>query len=72
MTLSRDSRSTLTSELQGTIVGLFVEVGGAVREGQVVALVESMKMHHEVTSTSAGVVHAVLVATGDTVHAGSR
>ena len=70
MTLPRDSTSIVASELQGTIVGLFVDVGGAVREGQVVALVESMKMHHEVTSPSTGVVDAVLVANGDTVHAG--
>jgi acetyl-CoA carboxylase carboxyltransferase component len=70
MTVPRDSRSTVISELQGTIVGLFAEVGGTVREGEVVALVESMKMHHEVTSPCAGVIHAVLVVTGDTVHAG--
>jgi acetyl-CoA carboxylase carboxyltransferase component len=70
MTLPMDSRSTVTSELQGTIVGLFVDVGGTVREGEVVALVESMKMHHEVTSPTDGVVQAVLVVTGDTVHAG--
>src|SRR5215203_2546869 len=39
---------SIGSELQGTIVGLFVEPGETVRQGAVVALIESMKMHHEV------------------------
>ena len=39
---------TVASELQGTIVGVFVEPGDIVRQGSVVALIESMKMHHEV------------------------
>ena len=36
--------------------GLFVEVGTPVRAGDVLALVESMKMHHEVVAPVAGVV----------------
>ena len=58
------------SELQGTIVGVFVEAGAPVRLGQVLALVESMKMHHEITATVAGLVESVTVADGDTVAAG--
>ena len=40
----------VTSELQGTIVGVFVERGATVERGHVLALIESMKMHHEVTA----------------------
>ena len=58
------------SELQGTIVGVFVEAGSPVRAGQVVALVESMKMHHEVTALVAGLVESVSIVDGDTVAAG--
>jgi acetyl-CoA carboxylase carboxyltransferase component len=58
------------SELQGTIVGVFVEVGSVVRSGQVLALVESMKMHHEITSPVGGVVELVMIADGDSVAAG--
>jgi acetyl-CoA carboxylase carboxyltransferase component len=58
------------TELQGTIVGVFVEVGATVRAGQVLALVESMKMHHEITSPVGGVVDVVSIADGDTVTAG--
>ena len=60
----------VTSDLQGTIVGVFVDAGSIVRAGQVVALVESMKMHHEVVSPSDGVVDAVMIADGDTIVAG--
>ncbi|HYN31206.1 MAG TPA: carboxyl transferase domain-containing protein [Ilumatobacteraceae bacterium] len=60
----------MKSELQGTIVGVFVEAGSPVRLGQVLALVESMKMHHEITAVVAGLVESVAIADGDTVAAG--
>jgi acetyl-CoA carboxylase carboxyltransferase component len=60
----------VTAQLQGTIVGLLVEAGASVRAGQVVALVESMKMHHEVVAPVDGVVESVAVADGDTVAVG--
>ena len=40
----------VTAELQGTIVAVFVEVGTSVGAGDVLALVESMKMHHELVT----------------------
>jgi len=61
---------TVSSQLQGTIVGLFVEVGSHVRTGEVIALVESMKMHHEIAASVAGVVDAVEVHEGATVAIG--
>jgi acetyl-CoA carboxylase carboxyltransferase component len=61
---------TVPSQLQGTIVGLFVEVGSRVRTGEVVALVESMKMHHEICASVDGVVDAVDVREGETVAIG--
>ncbi len=61
---------TVSSQLQGTIVGLFVEVGTSVRAGEVLALVESMKMHHEVLAPVTGVVHSVAVDQGATVTIG--
>jgi acetyl-CoA carboxylase carboxyltransferase component len=60
----------VASELQGTVVGLFVDVGASVRAGEVLALVESMKMHHEITAPAAGVVETVGVSDGATVAAG--
>jgi acetyl-CoA carboxylase carboxyltransferase component len=61
---------TVVSPLQGTIVAVFVEPGATVAAGAVVALVESMKMHHEVIASSSGAVAAVDVAIGDTVAEG--
>ncbi|MGZ6792299.1 MAG: biotin/lipoyl-containing protein, partial [Mycobacteriales bacterium] len=57
---------TLTSPLQGTVVAC-VEAGSAVRAGQAVVVVESMKMEHAVAATEAGTVGVVHVAVGDTV-----
>jgi acetyl-CoA carboxylase carboxyltransferase component len=60
---------TITSELQGTIVSLLVDDGSTVAAGRVLALIESMKMHHEVRSPCAGVVR-LRVQEGTTVMAG--
>src|SRR6478736_3147733 len=62
----------VTSELQGTIVGVFVERGTAVDRGHVLALIESMKMHHEVVAPQAGTVGEVLAAVGSAVVVGER
>ena len=60
----------VVSELQGTIIGLFVEAGSIVRDREVLALVESMKMHHEITAPSAGTIEQVGMSVGDTIAAG--
>ena len=61
---------TVSSELQGLIVGVFVEVGSRVRAGAVVALIESMKMHYDVVTVSAGIVESIEVEDGDSVAIG--
>lgn len=48
----------------------FVQEGDAVQAGQVLGLIEVMKMMAEVRSPAAGVVRAVLVENGATVQAG--
>lgn len=58
------------SELQGTVVSVTVEAGAAVRTGQILALVESMKMHHEVVAVASGTIRSIDVADGETVSAG--
>ena len=62
----------VSADLQGTIVGLFVEVGAAVGAGDVLALVESMKMHHEVVAPFGGVIDSISVVQGDTVAIGQE
>ena len=62
----------VTSSLQGTIISVEVAVGDSVVPGSVLALVESMKLHHEVRADHAGVVVSLEVAVGATVHPGDR
>jgi acetyl-CoA carboxylase carboxyltransferase component len=63
---------SIRSELQGTIVSLVVGVGDAVGAGTVLALVESMKLHHEVVASGPGVVSEISVPVGATVHPGDQ
>jgi acetyl-CoA carboxylase carboxyltransferase component len=62
--------TAVASRLQGTVVSIEVEVGSAVAAGATLALLESMKLHHEVIAPSAGVVRSIGVAVGFTVHPG--
>ena len=63
---------TVSSSMQGTIVSIEVEIGSSVAPETVLALVESMKLHHEVRAEFAGVVRSIEVAVGATVHPGDR
>ena len=62
----------VSAELQGTIVGSFVEVGSTVRAGDVLALVESMKMHHEIIAPVDGVIDWLAFEQGSTVAIGQE
>src|SRR5205085_6429775 len=57
----------IRSPLAGSVVAVTVEAGRSVRAGAVLAIVESMKMEHEVRAESDGEVAAVRVAAGDVV-----
>jgi len=59
------------AELQGTVVTVEVEVGQAVEPGTIVALVESMKLHHEVRAGVAGTVTEIHAEPGRTVAPGT-
>jgi acetyl-CoA carboxylase carboxyltransferase component len=61
---------TVISHLQGTVVSVEVAPGDHVGVGTVLALVESMKLHHEVHTEWDGVVETVVVEVGSTVHPG--
>ncbi len=53
--------------LPGSIFKVLVNVGDKVTEGQVVVIIEAMKMEIEVTAPNAGVVSTVKVKQGDTI-----
>lgn len=62
----------VVTELQGTIVEMNVDQGAVVRKGTVVALIESMKMHHDIVAPADGVVSAVDAQVGATLMVGDR
>ena len=53
--------------LQGTVIGLMIQPGDEVREGQPLFVMEAMKMEHVVAADVSGVVRLVAVGEGDTV-----
>ncbi len=57
----------LMAPLPGTIVELFVRPGDDVEIGQIVLVIEAMKMKNSIRSTRAGTVAEVLVSAGQTV-----
>ena len=57
----------LTAPLPGTIVEVFVKSGEEIDTGNVVLVIEAMKMKNSIRSTRAGKIAEVLVAVGQTV-----
>ena len=49
---------------------MLVEEGQEVRRGETVAVLEAMKMEHDIKSTSAGIVREVSMGVGDVVREG--
>jgi len=58
----------LISPTTGVLVSLLVKEGDAVQVGQVVAVLEAMKMEFEVRATTAGRVHSLAAGEGDAVN----
>ena len=61
----------VTAPLPGVIIGLKVNVGDVVKPGQVVAVLEAMKMENEIEAEFGGTVTAINVAKGDSVLEGA-
>jgi acetyl-CoA/propionyl-CoA carboxylase biotin carboxyl carrier protein len=60
----------VTSPMQGTVLSVAVEQGGPVRAGELVCVVEAMKMENELVAHRDGVVAELLVAPGQQVALG--
>lgn len=65
------SAGAITAPMPGKVVSVAVGEGDTVEAGQVVVVLEAMKMETGVKSPAAGTVKAVHVAAGDTVDAGA-
>ena len=56
--------------LPGTVIAVHVEAGQRVEEGELLMVVEAMKMEHKITASAASVVSEVRFAVGDRVDQG--
>ncbi len=61
----------LTAPLQGNMWKVLVEQGQAVEEGQIICIIEAMKMENEIVAHKAGVVESLSVKEGDPIQSGA-
>ena len=59
--------SELTAPLPGTVIEIFVKAGEYIEAGQIILIIEAMKMKNSIRSTRAGKITEVLVNAGQTV-----
>ena len=62
---------TISSPMPGTIVSVNVDAGKAVKKGDILVVLEAMKMENEIKCPRDGVVASVSVNKGDTVDTGA-
>ena len=60
----------ISAPMPGTLLSVAVSKGDTVKEGDVLCVLEAMKMENEIKSTASGTVVAVGVAKGATVNSG--
>ena len=68
---SAASGDAVTAPMQGTIVKIAVEEGQQVAEGDLVVVLEAMKMEQPITAHKAGTVTALSASPGETVNSGT-
>ena len=62
--------TTVNSPMPGTIMSVAVKVGDAVKSGDVLCILEAMKMENEIVAPSDGTVASVNVSQGQSVNSG--
>jgi acetyl-CoA/propionyl-CoA carboxylase biotin carboxyl carrier protein len=65
--LAGDAAGTITSPMQGTVLSVAVTEGASVAAGDLICVVEAMKMENEIVSAADGVVSELAIAAGDQV-----
>ena len=65
--VSSGTGADVTSPMPGKVFKLVAKPGDSVSEGQVIMILEAMKMENEIVAPQAGVVDAILVKEGDMV-----
>jgi acetyl-CoA/propionyl-CoA carboxylase biotin carboxyl carrier protein len=67
---AKPSSDALTSPMQGNVWRIQVEQGQQVAEGDVVTIIEAMKMENEITAHKSGVIAELPITVGDSVRSG--
>ena len=65
-----ENATTVNAPMPGKILNIKVNVGDSVNNGDLVLLLEAMKMENEVFATAAGKVTEIRVKSGDSVNTG--
>jgi oxaloacetate decarboxylase alpha subunit len=66
------SGTSVTSPLPGSVFSLKVTVGDQVNEGDVVIIMESMKMETEIHATASGTINSIQVQEGQKINTGDN
>ena len=66
------SSGGVAAPMPGQVIAVNVKAGDAVKPGDVLVVVEAMKMEHSITAAKAGTVKKVLFAPGDRVEEGTE
>ena len=61
----------ITAPMPGKILGVKASAGQAVKRGQVVVILEAMKMENEIVAPQDGVIASIDVSTGESVDPGA-
>ncbi|MBL0205850.1 carboxyl transferase domain-containing protein [Candidatus Neomicrothrix sp.] len=69
---ARVDRSMITSPVQGRVLEVRVGPGDRVAKGMVLAVIESMKMHHDLVAPAAAMVMSVSIDVGAQISAGTN
>jgi len=65
-----EEEGMIVSPMPGTIVSLKIKVGDSVKIGDIVCVLEAMKMENEITTPMAGIIEEVRIKEGDRVDKG--
>jgi glutaconyl-CoA/methylmalonyl-CoA decarboxylase subunit gamma len=65
--ISGTGGNEMTAPLPGTVIEIFIKAGDQIEAGQVILIIEAMKMKNSIRSRRAGKIADVLVSAGQTV-----
>jgi len=70
VTAGNGGGTEVTAPMPGTVLRVIASVGQVVKTGDDIIILEAMKMEQPIKATQDGVIHSLLVDTGDTVESG--